>query len=102
MYRAALLYYGCYLASKTSFSKIFEILAKYQPDVESRWREVVRVKRGIADTSKPCGILLFMLGMYKDQIYFIGAVEILKNRKKLNMINLHSGKISVDDCMRLT
>lgn len=40
--------------------------------------------------------------MYKDQIYFIGAVEILKNRKKLNMINLHSGKITVEDCLRLT
>lgn len=55
----------------------------------------MRVKRGIADTSKP-------QGMYKDQIYFLGAVEILKNRKKLNFTNLHCGKISVEDCLKLT
>lgn len=56
LYRAALLYYCCCLASKYSFAKIYEIMSKYQPDPELRWRECVRVKRGIADTSKPCGI----------------------------------------------
>lgn len=40
--------------------------------------------------------------MYKDQIYFIGAVEILRNRKKLNMYHLHSGKITVEDCLKLS
>lgn len=55
----------------------------------------MRVKRGIADTSKPQGTILFIKGMYKDQIYFLGAVEILKNRKKLNFTNLHCGKISM-------
>ncbi len=39
--------------------------------------------------------------MYKDQIYFLGAVEILRNRRKLNMYHLHSGKITVEDCLRL-
>jgi hypothetical protein len=53
------------------------------------------VKRGIADTSKPNG-------MYKDQIYFKGAVEILIKRKKLNMYHLHAGKITVEDCLRLS
>jgi len=42
------------------------------------------------------------LGMYKDQIYFIGAVDILRNRKILNMYHLHSSKITVEDCLRLT
>lgn len=60
------------------------------------------MKRGIADTSKPCGILLNYLGMYKDQIYFLGALEILKNRKRLNFIHMYSGKISVEDCLRLS
>jgi len=40
--------------------------------------------------------------MYKDQIYFLGAVEILRNRKKLNMYHLHAGKITVEDCLRLS
>jgi hypothetical protein len=60
------------------------------------------VKRGIADTSSPNGNNNENIGMYKDQIYFIGAVEILQNRKKLNMYHMHSGKISVEDCMKLS
>lgn len=55
----------------------------------------MRVKRGVADTSKPGG-------MYKDQIYFMGAINVLKNRHKINFTELHCGKINVDDCMRLS
>ncbi len=44
----------------------------------------MRVKRGVADTSKAGGYYLSYLGMYKDQIYFIGAIQILKNRHKIN------------------
>ena len=55
LYKAALLYYCCCLAVKFSFSKIYEIMAKFQPDPETRWKECVRVKRGLADTSKPSG-----------------------------------------------
>lgn len=55
LYRAALLYYCSYLASKFSFAEIFRATAKYQPDPEIRWKECVRVKRGIADTAKANG-----------------------------------------------
>ena len=118
MYRAALLYYCSYLASKCSFAEIFKAISRYQPDPEIRWKECdwssdvcssdlrwkecVRVKRGIADTSTSNGIFSYYLGMYKDQIYFIGAVDILRNRKKINMYQLHSGKITVEDCIRLS
>ena len=57
LYRAALLYLGCYLASKVSFCELFQLLEKHQPDPDMRWRECVRVKRGIADTTKPGGTL---------------------------------------------
>ena len=46
--------------------------------------------------------IIMALGMYKDQIYFMGSIEILKNRHNINMINLHSGKITVEDCQKLT
>jgi hypothetical protein len=59
------------------------------------------VKRGIADTSKAGGTLVMMLGMYKDQIYFMGAIKILRNRHKINFHELHCGKISVDDYFKL-
>lgn len=55
----------------------------------------MRVKRGVADTTKAGG-------MYKDQIYFMGAIHILKNRHKLNFIELHCGKINVEDCLRMS
>lgn len=32
----------------------------------------------------------------------MGALEILKNRKRLNLVHLHSGKITVEDCLRLS
>ena len=32
----------------------------------------------------------------------MGALEILKNRQRLNMVHLHSGKITVEDCLRLS
>ena len=42
------------------------------------------------------------LGMYKDQIYFMGAINVLRNRHKLNFRELHCGKINVEDCLRLS
>lgn len=39
--------------------------------------------------------------MYKDQIYFMGAIKILRNRHKINFHELHCGKISVDDYFKL-
>jgi hypothetical protein len=40
--------------------------------------------------------------MYKDQIYFMGAINVLKNRHRLNFNELHCGKINIDDCLKLS
>lgn len=40
--------------------------------------------------------------MYKDKIYLIGAIEILKNRKKINFLEFHSGKFSLEDYYNLS
>lgn len=40
-------------------------------------------------------LLFIYVGMYKDQIYFIGAIQILKNRHKINFTELYCGKINV-------
>lgn len=77
-------------------------MEKHQPDPELRWKECVRVKRGIADTTKPGGTLFCNLGMYKDQIYFMGAINVLRNRHKINFVELHCGKISVEDYFKLS
>jgi hypothetical protein len=34
-------------------------------------------------------------------VYLIGVLKVLKYRKKLNFIDLHAGKITVKDCIRL-
>ena len=39
--------------------------------------------------------------MYKDQIYFMGAINVLKNRSKINFNEFHCGKFSVDDYFKL-
>ena len=63
-------------------------------DKDKRWRECVRVKRGLVDTSIPGG-------MYKDQIYLIGVLRILKYRNQVDFLKLHAGYLSVKDCIRL-
>jgi hypothetical protein len=39
--------------------------------------------------------------MYKDQVYLIGAVEILKKRNELDFVKLYSGKLNLEDLARL-
>lgn len=53
----------------------------------------MRVKRGIKDTSQ-------LGGMYKDQVYLIGAIEILKSRKKIDFLKFFSVKMGVQDYLR--
>lgn len=51
---------------------------------------MMRVKRGVIDTSVPGG-------MYKDQIYLVGAYSIMKNVNQLNFKIMHSCKIGLCD-----
>ena len=39
--------------------------------------------------------------MYKDQIYFMGAINVLRNRHRINFNEFHCGKFSVDDYFKL-
>ncbi|CAD8186550.1 unnamed protein product [Paramecium octaurelia] len=94
LFMAALHYISSILASQMSFAKLFHELRYFIQDDEARFRECLRVKRGMRDTSQPGG-------MYKDQVYLTGAIKILKYRGKLNFIHLHSGKITIKDCIRL-
>ncbi len=55
LFKAALHYYACYQASVLSFEELYKNLAKYITNSEERWKECVRVKRGIEDTSIKSG-----------------------------------------------
>lgn len=83
-----------YKASKMGFVELFNDIKKYIDDKYSRWKFVLRVKRGLMDTSEPGGL-------YKDQVYLEGAVAILRERKTLDFHGLCCGKISLEDMKRL-
>ena len=94
LFYAALNYVSAYLASKFSFSELFQYLKKFIDCKEKLWIKCVRVKRGLEITEQKGG-------MYKDQVYFIGAVEILANRRNIDFAELYSGKICIEDARKL-
>lgn len=51
LYRYAIYYYCVNKAAKMSFVDLFNDLAKYIDTPYSRWKFVIRVKRGLTDTS---------------------------------------------------
>ena len=62
------------MASKMSFVELFNDLERYIDNRMARWKFVIRLKRGLMDTSEPGGL-------YKDQVYLEGAVMILSERR---------------------
>ena len=78
------------MASKMSFVELFNDIEQYIDSQASRWKFVLRLKRGLIDTSEPGGL-------YKDQCYLEGAVSFLQNRHTIDIIGLFTGKISLED-----
>lgn len=93
LYQSALKYYTAFMAKQLSFVDLFKDLEKYVDSPQARWKFVLRVKRGLVDTSQKGGL-------YKDQVYLEGAVKILSNRKRLDFKGLLCGKISLEDMKR--
>ena len=73
-----------------SFVELYNDIEKYVDNPMSRFKHVLRVKRGLQDTSQPGGL-------YKDQVYLEGAVAILRERKTLDFEGLYCGKLSLED-----
>ncbi|XP_053569024.1 putative tyrosine carboxypeptidase MATCAP2 [Bombina bombina] len=95
LWRAALLYYTVYQASRMSFSELFKDIGRFVKDPNTRWDYCVRAKRGWTDTSQP--------GCFsKDQVYLDGILQILRHRKSIDFRLLTSmGKVSYEDVDRL-
>ncbi len=68
-------------------------MGKYVDNPRRRFKICLRVKRGLEDTAQRGGL-------YKDKVYFEGAVKILQKRRLVDMGNLFAGKISVDDAVK--
>ena len=54
---------------------------------------MLRVKRGLNDTSKPGGL-------YKDQVYLEGALQLLELRKEIDWHGFYSAKLNLEDLKR--
>ncbi|XP_061074527.1 putative tyrosine carboxypeptidase MATCAP2 [Conger conger] len=96
LWRAALLYYTVYQASRLSFSQLFHNLRRFVRDPNTRWDYCVRAKRGQMDTGQP--------GCFsKDQVYLDGVLKILRHRDNIDFLLLTAlGKVSYEDVDRLT
>ena len=64
LYKAALSYYAAFMASVMTFQDLYKELEKYVDNPDQRWKQCVRVKRGLYDTKN-------FSGMYKDQVHHI-------------------------------
>ena len=73
-----------------TFVELFNDLEQFIDNPNRRYKCVLRVKRGLQDTSE-------LGGLYKDQVYLEGAINILKERKSLDFIGMYCGKLSLDD-----
>ncbi|XP_067853768.1 microtubule-associated tyrosine carboxypeptidase isoform X1 [Heptranchias perlo] len=95
LWRAALLYYTVFQASRMPFSQLFEDIATFVKDPNTRWEYCVRAKRGQADTSQP--------GCFsKDQVYLDGVLMLLRYRKSIDFKMLAAlGKVSFEDVEQL-
>ncbi|KTG47471.1 hypothetical protein cypCar_00023126 [Cyprinus carpio] len=77
LWRAALLYYTVYQASRMSFSQLFHNLGRFLHDPNTRWD-------------------------YCDQVYLDGILKILRHRDKIDFQLLMAlGKVSYEDVERL-
>jgi hypothetical protein len=93
LFKYALLYYLAVKSSKMSFAELFADLEHIVDNPKRRWKYVLRVKRGLIDTSLPGGL-------YKDQAYLEGAVKILRERNQLDFRGLYAGKLALEDFKR--
>ncbi|XP_048769630.2 microtubule-associated tyrosine carboxypeptidase-like isoform X3 [Ostrea edulis] len=93
LWSSALQYYAACKSAEMTFKQLFDHLTVFVKSPDHRWRLCMRIKRGLIDPND--------LGGYgKDQCYFEGAVEILRNIDNIDFQVLMSGKMCVDEMSR--
>ncbi len=91
-YTSAIRYLTVKKAQDCSFVEVWNYLATYIDDLETRWMVCVKAKRGLKDTGKPGGYT-------KDLVYFEGILETwewLKNHD-FDIEPLYLGKLAAKD-----
>lgn len=93
LFKPALNYYMCCRASECSFAEMYKDLEKYVDCPRLLYKFVLRVKRGLSDTSKPGGL-------YKDQVYLEGAIKLIRARNEIDWQAFYSAKTNIEDLKR--
>ncbi|XP_070568776.1 microtubule-associated tyrosine carboxypeptidase 1-like [Ptychodera flava] len=94
LFMPALVYYTSCKATEMTFEELYDHLQHYVKNPEQRWKHVMRVKRGLENPND--------LGGYgKDQCYFAGAVEVLRNIENIDFQLLYAGKLCLDEVSRV-
>ncbi len=92
VYRSALKYLAVARAQKADFQSLFKWALPYFGDTNLAWTFVVRIKRGLTDTSHPSGFT-------KDMLYFSGFVKVWHWLKEhdFDPTDLYIGKVAIED-----
>ncbi|XP_071956157.1 microtubule-associated tyrosine carboxypeptidase 1-like [Antedon mediterranea] len=94
LWKPALLYYTACKSLEMSFQQLYDHLGTYVRDSNYRWKLVMRVKRVLDDVND-------VGGYGKDQCYFTGAVQLLRNIDETDFVLLYSGRIAVEELPRI-
>jgi hypothetical protein len=91
-FQPALSNYMVHMARRTSFHACFQHLSQRRlcVDDEDCWIQVLRVKRGLCDTSRGGGLC-------KDLLNFVGAMKILSNIERMNIRVFYSAKLRCEE-----
>jgi hypothetical protein len=90
LYYSALHYFAVARAHTEDFYTLYHTLEPYVTDPLRRWAQCVRVRKGLRDQS---GFGAFC----RDQVYWVGCVEVLRNRHRCNFSALHSAKVAMHE-----
>ncbi|KAL0246546.1 hypothetical protein GEMRC1_007758 [Eukaryota sp. GEM-RC1] len=93
LFKPALHYYACCMAEKLPFVDLYHHLANYMDKVDDCWEETVRLKRGVP--AQACGVYA------KDQVYFRGAIKVLRHRRVINWKLLYSCRVALEDLYKI-
>ncbi|CAL1540294.1 unnamed protein product, partial [Lymnaea stagnalis] len=94
LWGAAFTYYTACKSAELNFKQLFDHIGRYTSNIDYRWKQVMRIKRGLANPND-------LGGLANDQCYFEGAVAILRNVDKIDFNLLMSGKVCVDELDRI-
>ncbi len=92
VYKTALSYLGCQLASRADFKTVYQFFYHYLKNSQKAWSQALKNKRGLEDTS-------LAGGFNKSLVYLEGFAQVLQylRRHHYDPSPLYYGKLAIQD-----